>query len=197
MVNADFFDPGGVGVRVDDSPGVSLSLNPRLLAVIPSGSRKRSEPIASLGSTKKIDRMQVEFSAIGLPPKKDGSSSMWGKASTELVRIQDLRRSALAKIGTAGPFRRNITLDIEVYAPGSELPQIGDLDNFIAGVCDGLMRAAGIQKDVHWEGNCWEGIQPCEAVGIEDDAHVVSIVARKVADSSNGRWYKIVLSGER
>ena len=139
----------------------------------------------------------MKFTVEGLPPKKDGANSMWGKGSTELCRIQELRRAAHAKAGRLGPFRRNIALELEVHVPTRDIARVGDLDSFITGVCDGLMRAAGVQRETRWEGEGWDGLQPCEAVAIEDDAHVTSIVARKIADSDGRSWYSVVLEGER
>lgn len=140
--------------------------------------------------------MRIEFTAEGLPPKKDGANSMWGK-TLEVPRIQKLRQAARAKFGSVGPLRRNIALELEVHAPEPELARIGDLDTFVTGVCDGLMAAAGDRWRGHqWLGPEWAGIQPGEAVGIQDDAYVVSIIARKVADSKGARWYKVILEGD-
>jgi hypothetical protein len=141
--------------------------------------------------------MRIEFTVHDLPPKKDGANSMWGKGSTELVRIQKLRKAAREKLGAQGPFRTNVALEVELHVPENDLARVGDLDNFITGICDGLMRAAGVQRDVRWEGDCWDGLQPCDVVGIEDDSHVVSIIARKVGDEGSNFWYRVVLEGDR
>lgn len=139
--------------------------------------------------------MRVEFEVDGLPPKKDGANSMWGK-SHELPRIHALRLAAIRAIDRGRPFRRNICLDLELHLPPTGLATSGDLDNFITGVCDGLQAAAGVKWRAHrWEGEEWEGVQPGDVVAIENDSQVVSIAARKISDASDP-WYKVVVCGD-
>lgn len=140
--------------------------------------------------------MRVEFSLTGLPPKKDGASSMWGKA-TEIPRILNLRRAAKEQMAAVGPFATEIGLELEVHTLTNLLVRSGDLDNLVTGVCDGLMAAHGrYWRNYTYPEPEWDGIQPGEVVAIQDDAHVISIVARKVADATSEPWYKVILTGE-
>lgn len=85
---------------------------------------------------------RIEFTVQGqLPPKKDGATSMW-KKSSEHARLVALRTQAQTACGTDGPLSENIQLTLEIHCPRRELHSIGDLDNFITGICDGLMAAA-------------------------------------------------------
>jgi hypothetical protein len=139
--------------------------------------------------------MRVEFTVRGLPPKKDGAGSMWGKP-TEIPRIRALRRAAWEALGGTGPFKTTISLELELHVPAAEIVAIGDLDNFVTGVCDGLMAANGNRwRDHLYPGLTWEGIQPSGAVAIEDDGNVVSIVARKVPERTGEAWYEVRLDG--
>ena len=84
----------------------------------------------------------IEFKVTGhLPPKKDGANSMWRKVA-ERARLVALREAAYACCGDEPPLSANIRLTAEIYCGASELLRVGDLNNFITGVCDGLMAAA-------------------------------------------------------
>jgi Holliday junction resolvase RusA-like endonuclease len=133
-------------------------------------------------------RIQVEVA--GLPPKKDGSSSMWAK-SVEKPRIARLRREVRDQLES--PLEGPVSLDLEIRVPGEYLQSVGDLDNFVTGVCDGLMAANGVtwQLDDYSDLE-WQGVLPDQTVGFKDDASVVSITARKVA-AEGGESYTLTL----
>jgi hypothetical protein len=78
----------------------------------------------------------------GLPPKKDGANSMWNKPS-EFERLITLRRAVCDAFNGDKPLHKDIQLRIRVHVGNMDPGQVGDLDNFITGVCDGLMAARG------------------------------------------------------
>ena len=130
-----------------------------------------------------------------LPPKKDGASSMWGKA-VEIPRLIALRRAALRAAGSNGSLKNKIHLSLEIYMPSHELGPAGDLDNFVTGVCDGLMAASSQSKlPERWNDPALTDIHPERVVAIVDDSAVVSIMATKNHDRQGRRWYKICLEG--
>lgn len=139
--------------------------------------------------------MKVEFSVQGtLPPKKDGSSSMWGKAS-EVERVLALRRAAFSALDGRPPLRSKIKLSLCVHLPRNGR-DVGDLDNFITGICDGLM-AADIKSKVGWWDNlAGDPIHPTRVVAIVDDFEVVGIQAEKVIGQATEPWYEVTLEGE-
>jgi hypothetical protein len=97
----------------------------------------------------------------------------------------------------AGPFRKNISIKLEIYCPAERLARVGDLDNFIAGVCDGLMAAGPrIKRDSLWMAGEIASINPDHAIAIEDDSAVCSIVATKEVSGDDSMWYRIILEGE-
>ncbi len=84
--------------------------------------------------------MMIEFTVQDIPPKKDGANSMWKKPA-EALRIVSLRKEALRAMREANIsdcFRSFVRLEITLFAPKSKMESIGDLDNFITGVCDGV-----------------------------------------------------------
>ncbi|MEO6196715.1 MAG: hypothetical protein ABIP58_01260 [Dehalococcoidia bacterium] len=128
-------------------------------------------------------RMQLRVE--GLPPKKDGAKSMWGKP-LEAHRIRALRLTVAEKLAGAPPFARNIEIDLECHVGPRNDRNTGDLDNFLTGICDGLM-AADARATIApiFE----EAIDPGIAVGIVDDAQVIKITARKVITDEPQHYY--------
>ena len=143
--------------------------------------------------------MDISFAVSGrLPPKKDGANSMWGKG-TEVENLVALRRAALAKVERGRALARNIRLDLTVHVGSDNNRRTGDLDNFVTGVCDGLMAADG---KTPWQGHAvWadprnDDVRPDRVIAIVDDSQVVEIVARKVVGSPKAPGYEIRLSGD-
>jgi hypothetical protein len=141
--------------------------------------------------------MRFEFVVQGdLPPKKDGASSMWSKQS-EFARLVALRRASLCANPKPEVLRSRIHLLLEVHLLEPEARDSGDLDNFVSGVCDGLMKAASGLPDVNdWSDPSLANVHPRHEIAIHDDAAVVEIVARKFAETGGPPWYRVVLEGE-
>jgi hypothetical protein len=136
---------------------------------------------------------RIEFTVQGhLPPKKDGANSMWNKPS-ERARLIELRKAAYSQCGSDTPLSENIRLKVEIYCPLHELPQVGDFDNFITGVCDGLMAAAERTPVESWDSPELKPIHPSKPLAIRDDRNVVEIIARKLPSEDGNRWYRVVL----
>ena len=131
-----------------------------------------------------------------LPPKKDGANSMWGKP-TEARRLVVLRRAALEALGEQPPFTRKIRLTLRVHVGLRNDRHSGDLDNFIAGVCDGLM-AGDPRSSAHQSFDERENspVHPSKTVAIFDDSQVMRVDAEKLVGLSDDHWYEIKLEGE-
>jgi len=112
--------------------------------------------------------MFVEFEVPGKPPKKDGANSMWRKDS-EAQNIINLR----------------------IYARINEIEGMGDLDNFITGVCDGLQRAhPNVMRYINER--ILKECNPHQSIFVVDDAKVYDIRARKVPfDGEMYYWLKV------
>ena len=131
----------------------------------------------------------------GLPLKKDGANSMWNKGS-ELPRVIMLRTSVLAAFNGDPPLANNVSIVLRVHVGAANSRTIGDLDNFITGICDGL-QAAHPHTPIadRWTEHDCELIHPHKAIGILDDVEVVSIDAKKVL-GDDAQWYSLELAGE-
>lgn len=135
--------------------------------------------------------MRFEFTVDGLPPKKDGANSMWGKAS-EAGSIRALRLAAAEALSGSGPLRQNIKLGLRIHVGPHRGRSVGDLDNFVTGVCDGLQPADPRSRiAIEFE----EHIGPSVPVGIVDDCEVIAIDARKVT-AAEPLFYEVVLEGD-
>ena len=144
------------------------------------------------------DEMQpISFKVEGeLPPKKSG----WGNPTdTEPKRLLALRRRALKAVRSAftGPVR--LSLSVHVGDQASEVTDagekgFGDLDNFVSGVCDGLMAAdpnAGIHELFDRPENA--DVDPTKKIAFRDDQQVMEIHARKRITPGNHCWYEVGL----
>ena len=150
--------------------------------------------------------MRVELVVDGRPPRKDGANSMWGQSQTsDAALVAKLREKALearARMGMEYPFSAWVGLDLTVSLPtGSSLTGVGDLDTFIAGVCDALQAAPHyVLKNQSWHSlfneSGREAIHPRYPILIETDAKVVAIAARKgeaLLQEYTGTCYKVTV----
>jgi hypothetical protein len=154
--------------------------------------------VKSFRINKKEYQMQIEFTVEGRPPKKHGEKSMWA-LDGEAPLIALLRKKAYEARLRAGLecFRDLVELGITVFVPESQLETVGDLDNFIAGICDSL-QAANVQiLSLHPIFHVLtedDELHPKHPILIDDDAKVVSITGKKVAlDESQPIHYKVVV----
>ena len=136
------------------------------------------------------------FEIKGLPPKKDGAQSMWGKP-LEAKRLVELRQGALKAIQGYPPLQSNIKLTLKIHVGPVNDRSIGDLDTFVTGVCDGLMAAAPRGKlDPIWDDAKLKHIHPSKTIAIVDDSQVISIQAEKIIGDTEQPWYEVILEGE-
>jgi len=138
-------------------------------------------------------KMRIEFTVTDYPPKKHGEKSMFAQ-SNEALRVVHLRERAYEARLQARfnkPFDCLVALELRVFVPESRLESIGDLDSFIAGVCDGLQAADPKVLPYLDEAlrELKEEAHPKHALLITNDAKVVSIMARKVPLKENKDAY--------
>jgi hypothetical protein len=147
--------------------------------------------------------MRVRFTVKGRPPKKHGEKSMWAR-NDEAPRIASLREKALetrTKLGINDCFHSLVSLELRIFVPKSRIESIGDLDNFITGVCDGLQAAdSKVLPYLHriFSEPGREGIDPKKALVIENDSKVVSILAKKIElDEDKEEFYDVVVETDQ
>jgi hypothetical protein len=123
---------------------------------------------------------RIEFRVDDIPPKKDGANSIWGK-DTEAPRIISLRKKAFEGMKKQGLscISSRVSLAISLHVPSYQLESIGDLDNFIGGVCDGLQKADARAR-IHEQFKAFAGqkIHPSYSL-LENDSRIMSIIAQK------------------
>jgi hypothetical protein len=122
-----------------------------------------------------------------LPPKKDGANSMWRKPS-EVPRLKALRLAAAGAMQGAIWDSTPISLRLSVSASIHQ----GDLDNFITGVCDGLMGAHGNTPiDVNDWQDVPELVRPRHAIAFRDDRWIMKIVAERIESDGGKPFYEV------
>ena len=125
---------------------------------------------------------------------------MWARGD-EAPRVASLRKKAFEARTQArldGPFHSLVALELKIFVRKSKLESIGDLDSFIAGVCDGLQAAdPKVLPHLHkvFQEAAMKGAAPSHALLIENDAKVASITARKVAleENQEASYYKVAI----
>jgi hypothetical protein len=134
---------------------------------------------------------RIEFAVEDVPPIKRGAESMWGK---QLDRVRNLRREAVKQAAGLPPatIEDQAHLAVVVYAR----PEKGDLDGFVAGICDSLqpcpVNYLPYVRDEDWT-ELPEAAHPTKALGISDDRAITTIRAERRA-SEGTRRYEVSLS---
>ena len=115
------------------------------------------------------------------------------------IDSESLNRVLLDDIQGLILLHREIRLSLLIAVPADQLSRIGDLDNFITGVCDGLMRAHPRGKlDAAWNHPSLSAVHPSRTLAIVDDREIVSITAEKRSASLHVEpSYEISLDGQR
>ena len=140
--------------------------------------------------------MRYQFSVSALPPKKDGANSMWGKP-LEAKRLVALRQAALLALNGQPLLQSNIKLNLKLHLPVNNR-LIGDLDTFVTGICDGLMKRNPRSKlhEETWGKPEYRDVHPDKVIAIMDDSQVISIQAEKIIGNTDHQWYEVILEGE-
>lgn len=143
------------------------------------------------------DMRHIGFRVTGiLPPKKDGANSMWNK-ETEAPKLVALRLQGLRALGNRPPFSQEIRIKVTIHVGSPKAISSGDLDTFVAGICDGLMQAHPL-ADIH-QLFCEPenaGIHPQKTIAIDDDSQIIEIHAKKLFGRAADNWYEVELAGE-
>jgi hypothetical protein len=136
----------------------------------------------------------IKFHVEGLPPKKNGANSMWG-SPLESERLVKLRKAALTAMKGRPPLKSDIRLTVTVCVGAKNDRSVGDLDTFVTGVCDGLMRCAPRSKRYLevWGKIENHDIRPDIPIAIDDDSQVIDIQAIKTINTTERQHYDITL----
>ena len=143
---------------------------------------------------EKIIKGYSEKPIKGLPPKKGANISMWNdKKHIEVGRVIMLREEMASKLQDK-IFKKNIQIEL-IIKTNEENP--GDLDNFVSGVCDALMKAHGnAHLSKKFENKKFKIIDPRKVKFIEDDSEITKIEATIEKTDQNKDYYTLRISGE-
>jgi Holliday junction resolvase RusA-like endonuclease len=129
--------------------------------------------------------MKIECDVEGKPPRKNGANSLW--ATGEAQRVLDLRlkiHETQKENNRVGAINTPVKIELSVYAPNitnrkNTQTYVGDLDTFVAGICECIQSAHPKAKlsqifEKHNE------VAPHIPLIIYDDTQVVEIIAKKI-----------------
>ena len=125
---------------------------------------------------------KYSFNVEGIVPPRNvrTNNSLWNN-KTEVPRLIELRKKAFDAFYGDVSLSKNITLSVNIHLPHT-YNKPGDLDNFIKGICDGLMRCQNHpQLELHetFEKKEYVKIHPKSFAVINDDEQIVKITATK------------------
>ena len=143
---------------------------------------------------------KYKFKVKGLVPPRNirrKSKSMWNNP-TEVPRLIKLRKEAYDALNRAPLLSEDIALSIKIHLPGN-YNKPGDLDNFIKGICDGVMKCPNhpmLKLDETFEKTEHERIYPKTFAVIEDDEKIAKITATKAFEDIEEPFYEITVEGK-
>ena len=127
---------------------------------------------------------KIQFSVKGIPPIKSSNQSIWS-LDAQSERLAKLRLEALRekkKQELTQVFNTRLSLEFEIFAPLKDLNTIGDLDNMIGGVSDGLQAKPNnpnlITHDIFLKPEM-QDISPEKPILYNDDSQIWMIFASK------------------
>jgi len=129
--------------------------------------------------------LKLQFIVDGRPPRKSGAKSCW--ASDEANYVLKLRLKALEVKKQANllePITAPVRIELTIFSPNiadrsNAQTYLGDLDTFVAGVCESLQPAdSKVIPNVIFQGK--EDVHPHKPLIINDDSQVVEVLAKKL-----------------
>ena len=141
--------------------------------------------------------MKISFRVCGKPPKKSSKGSIWTYADRpeQVIALRKSAEEAKRKTSTdnllCGPLKVKLTIYSPQFITKREDTHnyIGDLDSFVAGVCDSLMQA---NENVTPHKIFKEHkIDPKKPLIIEDDSNITAIEASKIQDDEE--YYTVMV----
>ncbi|MEH7076973.1 hypothetical protein [Neobacillus drentensis] len=135
--------------------------------------------------------INITFDVDGMPPRKDGGTSMWSKEKevNKLISLRTQFYKVLQQHKIATPINDYLKLKVHIHIPEKHLEK-SDIDNLIGGICDGLQSAdysAKLRDEyLEYKGN---PIHPLNSF-IVNDSKVLEINAKKVIDKKR-TFYRV------
>jgi len=129
--------------------------------------------------------MKLRLLVDGRPPRKSGAKSCW--ASDEANYVLKLRLKVLEAKKQANllePITTPVRIELTIFSPNitdrsNSQTYLGDLDTFVAGVCESLQPAdSKVIPNVIFQGE--EEVHPHKPLVLIDDAQVVEVLAKKL-----------------
>ena len=130
---------------------------------------------------------RIEFSVEGRPPRKSGAKSCWASDEANYVLALRLKANEAKNKAKLDVLTTPVRIELNIFSPNitdrsNTQTYIGDLDTFVAGVCESLQPAdSKIIPNIIFQGK--DEIHPHKPLILNDDAQVVEVLAKKIFDS--------------
>ena len=144
-----------------------------------------------------MSNRKYRFKVEDIPPKNVKPKSMWNNPN-EVSHLIEFRKKAYDVLNESLPLSKDITLSIRIHLPRNYNNR-GDLDNFIKGICDGLMKCPNHPKlklDETFEKPEHKNIHPRKFAMIKDDGAIIKITAAKAVEDIEEPFYEITVEGK-
>lgn len=142
----------------------------------------------------------IQFTVEGKPPRK----SSWGDDANSILKLRLESLKARNRVGLASCFIGPVKLTLTMFAPnvtdmkykqsGDDDPRkyVGDLDSFVAGVCESLQPApTNFDRKISKIFDDYPDIGPDIPLIVENDSQVTTIVAKKILSEKSYYTIKI------
>lgn len=141
--------------------------------------------------------MSFSFTVRAPPPKKSGAQSMWA-TDPDVERLIALRLAAADALGAAAPLLGDVRVKLVAHIGPANTRTVGDLDNYVTGLLDGLQCAVGDSWKGHpsWSHPEVAHVRPDVWCAFEDDVNVVDIAASKQIGSTREPWYEVTIDAD-
>ncbi len=141
----------------------------------------------------RIRKTKISFDVDDKPPRK----SQWGKDAKLIIKLRESALKARNDEGINEYFTGRVKLNLIIYSPnvtdlnykqsGNDDPEkfVGDLDSFVAGVCDYLQKGPKKGENKFEPSSLFDDkseIGPDVPLIIYDDSQIVEINAKKESD---------------
>lgn len=155
----------------------------------------------------RIRKTKISFDVDDKPPRK----SQWGKDAKLIIKLRESALKARNDEGIDKYFSGRVKLNLIIYSPnianityqqtGNDDPEkfVGDLDSFVAGVCDYLHKGPKKGENNFEPSPLFDDkpeIGPDAPLIIYDDSQIVEINAKKEEGDSTHYHVEVIFLGE-
>jgi len=130
---------------------------------------------------------KIFFEVEGRPPRKSGAKSCWASDEANYVLALRLKANEAKNKAKLDLLTTPVRIELSIFSPNTtdrsnSQTYIGDLDTFVAGVCESLQPAdSKVIPNIIFQGK--DEVHPHKPLILKDDSQVVEVLAKKTFDT--------------